>query len=91
MSQATGPTIRRGTVNDAALLSELGAPTFPTRLPRSNTLEDLAGYIATSFNVAQQTSELKNPATTFMIAEVDGRPAGYANSTPVNLTSHRRR
>ena len=34
--------------------------------------------MATSFNVAQQTAELNDPASTFLIAELDGRAAGYA-------------
>jgi GNAT superfamily N-acetyltransferase len=34
--------------------------------------------MATSFNVAQQTAELEDPASTFLIAEVDGHAAGYA-------------
>jgi GNAT superfamily N-acetyltransferase len=70
--------IRRGTVADAALLSELGARTFSETFAADNTPEDLAEYMATAFNVAQQTSELKDPASTFLIAEVDGRAAGYA-------------
>ena len=71
-------TIRRGTLADAALLSELGARTFSETFAADNSPEDLAAYIATWFNVAQQTSELEDPASIFLIAEVDGRAAGYA-------------
>jgi len=71
-------TIRRGTLGDAALLSELGARTFSETFAADNTPEDLAAYIATWFNVAQQTSELEDPASIFLIAEVDERAAGYA-------------
>jgi len=71
-------TIRRGTLADAALLSELGARTFSETFAADNTPEDLAAYIATWFNVAQQTSELEDPASIFLVAEVDGRAAGYA-------------
>jgi len=78
MTQSAGLTIRRGTLDDAELLSELGARTFSETFAADNTPEDLAAYIATSFNVAQQTAELKDPASTFLIAEVDGRAAGYA-------------
>ena len=73
-----GLTIRRGTVADAALLSELGARTFSETFAADNTPEDLAAYIATSFNLARQTAELEDPVSTFLIAEVDGRAAGYA-------------
>jgi len=71
-------TIRRGTLGDAGLLSELGARTFSETFAADNTPEDLAAYIITSFNVAQQTAELEDPVSTFLIAEVDGRATGYA-------------
>ena len=78
MTPTPGPTIRRGAVADAALLSELGARTFSDTFASENTPEDLAAYLAANFNVAQQTAELEDPASTFLIAEVDGRAAGYA-------------
>lgn len=78
MTQIPGLTIRRGTVGDAGLLSELGARTFSETFAADNTPEDLAAYIATSFNIARQTAELEDQASTFLIAEVDGRAAGYA-------------
>lgn len=78
MSQIPEVTIRRGTLADAALLSELGARTFSETFAADNTPEDLAAYVAMSFNVAQQTAELEDPASTFLIAEVDGHAAGYA-------------
>ena len=82
MTQITDLTIRRGTVEDASLLSELGARTFAETFAADNTSEDLAAYIATSFSVAQLTAELKAPASTFLIAEVDGQAAGYARLHP---------
>ena len=78
MSQVPDVKIRRGTVADAALLSELGARTFSETFAVDNTPEDLAAYMGSAFNVAQQTAELKDPGSTFLIAEVDGRAAGYA-------------
>src|SRR5205807_1560443 len=35
-------------------------------------------YIAASFSIAQQTTELADNVSTFFIAEVDGLAAGYA-------------
>jgi len=78
MTQIPGLTIRRGTLADAGLLSELGARTFSETFAADNTPEDLAAYVSTSFNVVRQTSELEDPASTFLIAEVDGHAAGYA-------------
>ena len=78
MTQIPGLIIRRGTIADADLLTELGARTFSETFAADNTPEDLAAYMATSFNVAQQTAELEDPASSFLIAEVDGRAVGYA-------------
>src|SRR5215213_1227010 len=78
MTQIPGLTIRHGTLGDAGLLSEFGARTFTETFAADNTPEDLAAYLATSFNVAHQTAELEDPGSTFLIAEVDGRAAGYA-------------
>lgn len=78
MTQIPGVTIRRGTVGDAGLLSELGERTFSETFAADNTSEDMAAYVATSFSIAQQTTELEDPASTFLIAEVDGHAAGYA-------------
>ena len=78
MTQIPRLTIRRGTIGDAGLLSELGARTFTETFAADNSSEDLAAYLATSFNVAHQTAELEDHGSTFLIAEVDGRAAGYA-------------
>jgi GNAT superfamily N-acetyltransferase len=78
MTQTPSLTIRRGSVEDAALVSELGARTFAETFAAENTPEDMATYIETSFNVERVTAELQDPASVFLIAEVDGRAAGYA-------------
>lgn len=78
MNQIPDVTIRRGTRADAGLLSELGARTFSETFAADNTPEDLAAYMATSFNVQLQTAQLEDPASIFLIAEVNGNAAGYA-------------
>ena len=78
MTQIPSLTIRRGTLGDAGLLSELGARTFTETFAVDNSPEDMSAYLGASFNVAQQTAELEDPGSTFLIAEVDGRAAGYA-------------
>ena len=78
MTQIPGLTIRRGTPADALLLSELAARTFSETFAVDNTPEDLAAYLAASFSVAQVTAELEEPASTFLIAEIEGQAAGYA-------------
>src|SRR5215211_5325917 len=78
MSQNPELTIRRANSEDAGLLAELGARTFSETFAADNSPEDLAAYLAASFNLARQTAELADPASTFFIAEVGGRAAGYA-------------
>ena len=78
MQENPGLIIRRGTLADAALLSELGARTFAETFAADNTPEDLAAYTTASFNVALQTAQLEDPASIFLIAEVNGAAAGYA-------------
>src|SRR3954453_7569776 len=78
MIQKPDVTIRRAVPVDADLLAELGARTFSETFAADNTPEDMAAYLASSFNLAQQTAELNDPASTFFIAEVGGVAAGYA-------------
>src|ERR1700687_3149133 len=62
-------TIRRGQVEDAELLAELGARTFSETFAPDNTAEDMAAYIASAFSPNQQAAELADPRATFLIAE----------------------
>jgi GNAT superfamily N-acetyltransferase len=78
MSQNPDPMVRRAGLEDAALLADLGAHTFSETFSADNSPEDMAAYLAASFGLARQTAELTDPASTFFIAEVGGRAAGYA-------------
>ena len=78
MSQTPDVTIRRANSDDAGLLAELGARTFTETFATDNSPEDIAAYVGASFNFGQQTSELADPASTFLIAEVGELAAGYA-------------
>jgi len=70
--------VRRATLDDAKLLSQLGARTFEETFASDNTPEDMAAYLASNFSLVQLTEELSNYASIFLIAEVDGAAAGYA-------------
>lgn len=78
MSQLSGLTIRRADSDDAEWLADFGARTFYETFAAENTPEDMAAYLAASFHPAKQAAELADPAATFLVADVDGRPAGYA-------------
>jgi len=82
MYQEPKITIRRATLDDAQLLAELGARTFQETFAHENTDENMAAYVASAFNVSQQTAELTDPASTFLLAEVDDVIAGYAKLHP---------
>jgi diamine N-acetyltransferase len=77
MVQRLDVTIRRAEPDDAGLLTDLSARTFSETFASDNTAENMAAYLASSFNLAQQTNELADQAATFLIAEVDGAAAGY--------------
>jgi ribosomal protein S18 acetylase RimI-like enzyme len=78
MIQKPDVTIRRANPDDAGLLAELGARTFSETFAADNSPEDMAAYLASSFNLARQANELADTASTFFIAEVGGVAAGYA-------------
>jgi GNAT superfamily N-acetyltransferase len=70
--------VRIADLNDAELLARLGAETFAQAFAAANTADDMATYLTASFSPRLQAEELKHPRTSFLIAEVSGRPAGYA-------------
>jgi diamine N-acetyltransferase len=72
------PIIRRGVAADASLLAALGARTFYDTFAADNTPEDMAAYLAASFNPGIQAAELADPSIMFFIAELDARTVGYA-------------
>lgn len=78
MNQQASPSIRRATLTDAGLLAELGARTFYDTFAVDNTPEDMAAYLSAAFSRALQESELNDPDTRFLIAEIDGAAVGYA-------------
>lgn len=71
-------TIRSGTLDDAALLADLGARTFDETFAAHNRPDDMRLYLARSYGLRQQSAELADPGIGTLLAEVDGRVAGYA-------------
>ncbi len=70
--------IRYATMDDAALLAELGEQTFRDTFAADNTPENLAAYIQSAFGPAIQAAELADSSACFLIAECDEQAAGYA-------------
>jgi ribosomal protein S18 acetylase RimI-like enzyme len=70
--------VRRAGTGDAALLAELGARTFYETFVESCSPEDMRAFLSSAYGVELQAAELEDARSTFFIAEVEGRAAGYA-------------
>ena len=73
-------SIRHAGVDDAKLLTDLSYTTFWDAFAHhpKNAPDDLDHYMRQAFNIDQITAELADEASIFLIAEIDGAPAGYA-------------
>jgi ribosomal protein S18 acetylase RimI-like enzyme len=85
-------SIRYATTADVPLLIELGVQTFYDTFAEVNKKSDMDDYLEKSFNEVQVLSELNDNSNTFLIAESDHGPAGYAKlrkgATPEELKGH---
>ena len=70
--------VRPASPADAPWLAELAERTFRETYTAHNTPENMAAYVAGHFGADRQAAELRDPAMTTLVAEVAGRPAGYA-------------
>jgi GNAT superfamily N-acetyltransferase len=70
--------IRPASVTDAGVLAALAERTFVETFAAENRPEDLAIHVARSYGIEIQARELADPDVTYLIAEADGTPAGYA-------------
>jgi ribosomal protein S18 acetylase RimI-like enzyme len=91
MKQAPDLVVRHARAEDAALLAELGARTFAETFAADNRPEDMSAYLVSSFGQAQLASELADPHSFFLIAEIQEVAAGYAKLragvAPESITS----
>ena len=73
-------SIRQATSDDARLLTDLSYTTFWDAFAHhpKNAPDDLAHYMRQAFNIEQISAELSEPASVFLIAEIEGKPGGYA-------------
>lgn len=70
--------VRRGVPADAAALAALGAATFVDTYGAYNTPEHLQQHLERTYGEAQQRRELEDPATTTLVAVLEGRLVGFA-------------
>ena len=73
-------TIRTANEEDAGQLTELAYTTFWDAFAHhpKNAPDDLNHYMRQAFNLEQIAAELEDEKSIFLIAEIDGKPAGYA-------------
>jgi ribosomal protein S18 acetylase RimI-like enzyme len=72
--------IRQAISEDAKLLTDLAYTTFWDAFAHhpKNAPDDLNHYMRQAFNIEQITAELTEEKSIFLIAELDGKAAGYA-------------
>lgn len=72
--------IRQAAVEDAKALTDLAYTTFWDAFAHhpKNAPDDLNHYMRQAFNVEQIATELVDEKSIFLIAEIEGEPAGYA-------------
>jgi ribosomal protein S18 acetylase RimI-like enzyme len=72
------PSIRRATMADAEMLTELAARTFYDAFASTNTPESMEAYMSKAFTLRQLSAELADPRATFLIAELEAIPVAFA-------------
>lgn len=72
--------IRPASLDDAKVLTDLAYTTFWDAFAHhpKNAPDDLNHYMRQAFNLEQISAELAEEDSIFLIAEIDGNPAGYA-------------
>ena len=72
------PVIQMAEPSDAVSLAKLAEKTFSDAFARFIKRQDVESYVARSFNEDQIRSELLDGASTFFIARIKNKSAGYA-------------
>ncbi len=70
--------MRTASHKDSSLLAELGATTFQVTFAQDNTPEDMEAYLTENFSEGKLAQEIADPLAVFLIAELSGKPLGYA-------------
>jgi diamine N-acetyltransferase len=70
--------VRKAGINDASLISALGAKSFIEAFGDFFTREDIGLYVADKFSLEHIKDEVSDPQSAFFLAYLSGKPAGYA-------------
>lgn len=79
------PAIRRATVEDAPVLSDLAARTFTETFGHLYPPEDLAAFLADAYEVGKQRIILAHPDYAVWLLEDEGAAIGHAAAGPCGL------
>jgi ribosomal protein S18 acetylase RimI-like enzyme len=71
-------TVRIASREDVPLLSELSQTTFRATFEQDNTPENMEAYLVENLSEEKLGQEIADPLSTFLIAELSGKPLGYA-------------
>ena len=71
-------TIRIAEKKDAALIAEMSRRTFFDTFAVHTTPENMDLYLSQQLTTESMIAEVENPANIFLLAFLDGQPAGYA-------------
>jgi diamine N-acetyltransferase len=69
---------RQALPDDAETLLQFAARTYYETFSPANTPENMQAYMAHAFTLPQFKAELNDSRAVFLVAEIDGRLAGYA-------------
>lgn len=69
--------IKRASVSDVQILTEIGRKTFVEKFSKDNRKEDMDLYVSETFNFERQLSEIKDPNRFIEIAWIENQPAGF--------------
>lgn len=78
------PELRKANLSDLPQLLVLARTSFLQAFTAGNKPENVQAYLAEAFNEAQLTIEMENPASTFIVASLEGELVGY---TKLNLSA----
>lgn len=76
--------LRKATFADLSALLEIAQTSFLQAFTEGNKPENVQAYLAQAFTSVQLEKEWRNPASTFLLASLEGKLVGY---TKVNLAA----
>jgi GNAT superfamily N-acetyltransferase len=71
------PELRKANLSDLPELLVLARTSFVQAFTAGNKLENVQAYLAEAFTETKLTQEMQNPASTFIVASLDGELVGY--------------